>query len=156
MVKTMKLAEALMERKDIKGRMEALKKRLHASAKAEEGHPPAEAPSELLGSLANEILAFEQIVARINLTNAATRFPDGESLVLALIRKDMLRYRHLVLTNLADHAVSTGPRYSARELRTVPTIDVVATRRRADDAAREGRILDARIQRMNWETQLAE
>ena len=77
-------------------------------------------------------------------------------LVLALIRKDMLRYRHLVLTNLADHAVSTGPRYSARELRTVPTIDVVATRRRADDAAREGRILDARIQRMNWETQLAE
>ena len=150
----MKLAEALMERKDIKARMEALKKRLYANAKTEEGAKPAEPPAELLAQLLDEVTAFEQIVARINRTNAAAHFADGGSLVLALIQKDMLRYRHLALTNLADHAVAAPGRYSARELRTVPAIDVSEIRRAADRVAREGRVLDARIQRLNWETML--
>ena len=37
------------------------------------------------------------------------RLEDGTSLAAALVRRDMLRYRHLVLENLADHALpSTG------------------------------------------------
>src|SRR5690242_2483141 len=54
-VTPMKLAEALMERKDTKARMEALKKRLYQNAKTEEGVPPAEAPSGLLDELAREV-----------------------------------------------------------------------------------------------------
>jgi len=150
----MKLAEALMERKDIKTRMEALKKRLYANAKVEEGGAPAEPPGPLLAELLREVDAFEQIVARIDRTNAAAHFDDGQSLVLALIRKDMLRYRHLVMTNVADHAVAAPGRYSARELRSVPAIDVAAMRREADRVAREARVLDARVQRLNWETVL--
>ncbi len=150
----MKLAEALMERKDIKARMEALKKRLYGNAKTEEGATPPEPPGELLASLLDEVAAFEQLVARINRTNASAHFADGGSLVLALIQKDMLRYRHIVLTNLADHAVAAPGRYSPRELRSIPAIDVGETRRAADRAARDGRVLDARIQRLNWETML--
>jgi hypothetical protein len=135
--------------------MEALKKRLYGNARTEEGATPAEPPAELLAELLVEVSAFEQIVARINRTNAGAHFADGGSLVLALIQKDMLRYRHLVLTNLADHAVAAPGRYSARELRSVPAIDVSETRRAADRVAREGRVLDARIQRLNWETMLA-
>jgi hypothetical protein len=136
--------------------MEALKKRLYGNAKTEEGGTPAEPPAELLSALLAEVAAFEQIVARINRTNASARFADGESLALVLIQKDMLRYRHLVLTNLADHAVAAPGRYSARELRSVPAVDVSELRRAADRVAREGRLLDARIQRLNWETTLLE
>jgi hypothetical protein len=150
----MKLAEALMERKDTKARMEALKKRLYANAKTEEGGAPAEPPGDLLLELLREVEAFEQIVSRINRTNAAAQFADGTSLVLTLIQKDMLRYRHLVLTNLADHAVAAPGRYSARELRSVPAVDVSEARRAADRFAREGRLLDAQIQRLNWATEL--
>lgn len=151
----MKLAEALMERKDIKTRMEALKKRLYANAKIEEGASAVEPPKELLRELENEVTAFERVVARIHHTNASARFADGEDLVQTLIRKDMLRFRHMVLGNLADHAVAAPSRYSARELRTVAAIDVGQLRRDADTLAREARLLDARIQRLNWETDLA-
>ena len=150
----MKLTEALMERKDLKARMEALKKRLYANARVEEGGTPAEPPGVLLAELLDTVTAFEDLVARIDRTNALATFDDGESLVRALIQKDMHRYRHLVLTNLADHAVAAPTRYSARELRTVPAVDVAELRRAADRTARDGRLLDARIQRLNWATTL--
>lgn len=150
----MKLTEALMERKDLKTRMEALKKRLYANARVEDGTAPAEPPGTLLAELLDTVTAFEELVARIDRTNALAHFDDGEPLVRALIRKDMHRYRHLVLTNLADHAVAAPTRYSARELRTVPAVDVAELRRTADRTAREARLLDARIQRLNWATTL--
>ncbi len=153
----MLLTEALMERKDTKTRMESLKKRLHAVAKTEEGIAPPEAPLELLQELFREIDAFEALVARIDQTNALARFEDGSGLCSALIRRDMLRYRHLVLGNLADHAVASSShgRYSAREIRSVPAVDVSWARREADRFAREGRLVDARIQKLNWATELA-
>lgn len=151
----MKLAEALMERKEIKERMEALKKRLYASAQTEDGTTPAESPDALLAELMRDVASFEDIVARIHRTNATARFEDGESLAHALIHKDMLRFQHLVLTNIADHAVTKEGRYSARELRMVPTVDVAAMRREADQRAREARLLDARIQQLNWKIELA-
>ena len=154
----MLLSEALMERKDTKSRMEGLKKRLHVVAKTEEGLLPPEAPAELLRELYLEILAFEGLVARIDRTNAATFVADGTLLVAALIRRDMFRYRHLVVSGLADHAITSAPqgRYSARELRSVPAVDVSELRREADRCAREGRRLDAGIQRANWATPLLE
>jgi len=150
----MKLAEALMERKETKARIESLKKRLYRSAQSEDGVPPAEPPAALLVELEHEIAAFERLVARINLTNATARFDDGYTLADVLIQRDMTRLRHLVLSNLADHAVAVPERYSQRELRNVPAIDVAETRRAADRAARDGRLLDARIQRLNWEIDL--
>ncbi len=154
----MLLTEALMERKDTKTRMESLKKRLHVVARTEEGVAPPEAPSELLRELFREIDAFESLVARIDQTNAVARFEDGTGLCSALIRRDMLRYRHLVLGNLADHSVdaTSHGRYSARELRYVPAVDVSEIRREADRFAREGRLVDARIQKLNWATDLVD
>ncbi|NOU33235.1 MAG: DIP1984 family protein [Polyangiaceae bacterium] len=151
------LSEALMERKDTKSRMEGLKKRLYAVARTEEGLLPPESPLDLLRELMAEVLAFESLVARIDGTNAATNLSDGTPLVSALIRRDMLRYRHLLVSGLADHAISSPSqgRYSAREIRSVPAVDVSQLRRDADGFAREGRVLDAEIQRANWSTQVA-
>lgn len=146
-----------MERKDTKTRMEALKKRLRAVARTEEGSAPPEAPEALLDELYREVLAFEALVTRIDRTNAVTLVADGSPLVGALVRRDMLRYRHLVVVSLCDHAIASPPsRYSARELRSVPAVDVSRLRREADAFAREGRLLDAQIQRANWSTPLVD
>ena len=147
-----------MERKDTKTRMEGLKKRLYAVARTEEGSLPPEAPLELLRELLGEVLAFEGLVARIDCTNAATKLSDGTPLVSGLIRRDMLRYRHLLVSGLADHAIASASqgRYSAREIRSVPAVDVSQLRRDSDRFAREGRLLDAAIQRTNWSTHVVD
>lgn len=146
-----------MERKDTKARMEALKKRLRAAARTEEGQAPPEDPAAMLNELYAEVLAFESLVARIDRTNAIAAVADGSSLVDALVRRDMLRYRHLVVASLCEHAVASTPaRYSARELRQVPAIDVSRLRREADRFARDARLLDAQIQKTNWATPLVD
>jgi hypothetical protein len=42
------------------------------------------------------------------------------------------------------------------ELRYLSAVDVPALRRRADEVAKEHRELDARIQQVNWEVDLAD
>ena len=51
----MKLAEALMERSDLKTRIEQLAARLNENAKVQEGDEPAENPAELLDENQNAI-----------------------------------------------------------------------------------------------------
>lgn len=150
----MKLAEALLERKAIKTKMEELKHRLYQNAQTQEGLAPTEEPLGLLSELAATVHQFEEIVARINATNAEARLEDGTTLGRAILQKDMLRYMHLVLTNLADKATPSQQRYSEREIKQVPAINVADLRRRADETARAARLLDARIQEANWKTEL--
>jgi hypothetical protein len=150
----MKLAEALSERKAIKTRMEDLKQRLYRNAHTQEGEPPHERPEALLDELSAEVPRFAAIVARINATNAVARLPSGEPLASAILRRDMLRYLHLCCTNLADKATPVPDRYSRREIKTVPSVDVAAIRRRADEHARDARLLDLEVQEANWRVEL--
>ncbi|MEZ4454226.1 MAG: DIP1984 family protein [Nannocystaceae bacterium] len=150
----MKLAEALLERKALKSKMEELKLRLYQNAQTQEDLPPTEQPLELLAELEAAVQRFEELVARINATNSATRLADGLTLGRAILRKDMLRYTHLVLTNLADKATPSQQRYSQREIKQVPAVNVTEIRRRADEVAREARLLDARIQEANWQIEV--
>jgi len=150
----MKLAEALMERKAIKTKMNELKKRLYQNASVPEEEEPAEDPMELLEELKAETAKFEALVVRINRTNNATRFSDDMSLMEAIIKKDMLNYLYLVHVNLADKASPIHDRYSYREIKFIPTVDIKDIRKRADDIARDYRELNMRIQEINWETEL--
>jgi hypothetical protein len=150
----MKLAEALLERKAIKTKMEELKQRLYHNAQKQEGMAPVEEPTELLAELELTLGRFEAIVARINATNAEAQLENGTTLGQAILRKDMLRYLHLVLTNLADKATPSTDRYSQREIKQLPAVDVGDLRRRADEAARAARMLDAKIQEANWKHEL--
>jgi len=150
----MKLAEALFERKNHKTRMEALKTRVYRSARVQEGEAPAEPPLELLERLEREVDAFVSVVTRINHANARTELPDGRTLTEALVRRDMLRYLHLVHTNLADKAAAPADRYSRREIRLVPAIDILGMRKSADELAMAHRLLDVRIQALNWDVEL--
>jgi hypothetical protein len=98
----MKLAEALSERKAIKAKMEELKQRIYRNAQTQEGEAPSERPEDLIAELRAATGQFAALVARINATNARADLDSGESLTSAVLRKDMLRYLHMVCANLAD------------------------------------------------------
>jgi hypothetical protein len=150
----MKLAEALAERKAIKTKMEDLKKRIYQNAKVQEGDAPIEAPLVLLDELERETAKFEEIIGRINCTNNKAVLPDGSTLMEAIVKKDMLHYLHMVYLNVADKATPVHERFSAREIKFIPTVDVGEIRKKADEIAREYRLLDMKIQKANWDTDL--
>src|SRR5689334_21811535 len=133
----MKLAEALSERKAIKAKMEELKQRIYRNAQTQEGEAPSERPEDLIAELRAATERFAALVARINATNALAALDSGESLASAVLRKDMLRYLQMVCANLADKATPSQDRYSRREIRTVPSVDIAALRRDADAIAKE-------------------
>lgn len=150
----MKLAEALSERKAIKTRMEDLRRRLYQNVLVQEGDAPIEDPLALLKDLQREIENFAAIIARINRINNETRMEDGTMLSDAILKKDMLNYLHLSFRNIADKAIPAHERYSAREIKMVPTIDIPAIRKQADEIAKEYRQLDIKIQEVNWKTEM--
>lgn len=150
----MKLAEALVERKAIKTKMEELKKRIYQHARIQEGETVIEDPTMLLEELAGETEKFEHLVSRINRTNNEATLPDGMPVMEAIIKKDMLNYLHFVYVNLADKATPTRERYSQREIRDIPNVDITAIRKKADELAKAYRMLDMKIQECNWTVEL--
>ncbi len=150
----MKLAEALMERKAIKTKMEDLKKRIYQNASKQEGENSIEDPLNLLDELQVETDKFEKLVARINKTNNVTYISEDMTLMEAIVQKDMLNYLHLIHINLADKATPTHDRYSRREIKFVPNVEIGEIRTKADEIAKAYRQLDMKIQEANWHTDL--
>ena len=104
-----------------------------------------------LESVAGEL---EELIARINKTNLATSVRDGMTLTEALARRDHLAWLLGALHQVAETASVVQARYGKAELRMVRTVDVAKLRQRADDLAKDRRMLVARIQEVNWLTEL--
>jgi hypothetical protein len=154
-VAAMKLGEALTNRADLQKRIAQLAGRLHASSVVQEGDTPPEDPAELLDELAEMSAELERLIAAINLTNAASRLGDGQTVTEALARRDVLATRQEVLRSAVDATTQARARYSRSELRMSRQLDVAALRREIDDLARQRRELDTTIQEYNWTTELA-
>ncbi|MGW2633863.1 DIP1984 family protein [Streptomyces chattanoogensis] len=154
----MKLAEALAERAEATRRVEQLRARAVSSARYQEGETPAEDAAQLLTEADEVLNTLENLIRRINRTNAAVRVGEDGTLTDALARRDVLRLRHSVLTAAADAAAGTGERGYGRQLRSelmmLSALPVAELRAQADTLAREIREIDVRIQRTNWEVDL--
>ncbi|MGA4847231.1 DIP1984 family protein [Streptomyces sp. G5(2025)] len=155
----MKLAEALAERADATRRVEQLRARIVSSARHQEGETPAEDAAQLLAEVSEVLGSLEDLIRRINRTNAATDLGDEHgTLTDALARRDVLRLRHSVVTSAADAAAVTGERGYGRQLRSelmmLAALPVAELRGQADVLARDIREIDVRIQRTNWEVDL--
>lgn len=150
----MKLGEALTLRSQLQVKFQQLRERLKASALVQEGESPPEDPSMLLGELESVAGELEDLIARINKTNLATSLRDGMTLTEALARRDHLAWLQGALHQVAETASVVQARYGKAELRMVRTVEVATLRQRADDLAKERRLLDARIQEINWLTEL--
>lgn len=148
----MKLAEALALRTDVQRRIEQLRARIVANARYQEGEPPAEDAGALLVEVEQTLVELRELIARINATNSSIRLDGERTMTDALAERDVLRLRHSVLTDAAEAASGhLGFRQMRSELRQLSALPVADLRARADDAARQLRELDGRIQQANWE-----
>ena len=149
----MKLAEALILRADCQKRIAQLKSRLLTSAKVQEGDAPAETPQDLITELERVSAELLDLIKRINKTNSATAFAGG-TISDALADRDVLAQRRTAYAELAQTAAISHDRYTRSEVKYVSTINVAEIRKRADELAKDYRELDARVQELNWKTEL--
>lgn len=151
----MKLAEALQERADLSARISILENRLMNNALVQEGEKPAEAPEELLAELDRCSEEMERLITAINLTNSST-VSDGMTVTGLIAKKDVLNrklsiYRHFLMT-----ASQTAQRATRSEIKILSTVNVREYQQKADGLAKRLRILENRIQQINWTTELIE
>jgi len=151
-----RLAEALIERKNIKDSIDNLRKRLESVAKVQEGDAPAENPKELLEAIEAKLKELESIIVKINKTNLSASLQDGKTLMEAIARRDILALKRSILESLAREATPSRDRFTRTEIKFVPTVNVGDIRKEADRTAKEYRELDAQIQAKNWEVKLIE
>ena len=105
----MKLAEALNLRADIAKRISQLGSRLGLNALVQEGEKPAENPELLLKELDELVVQQEELISRINLTNAKT-VSEGKTLTELIAHKDCLRTKISVMRSFLGEASRTASR----------------------------------------------
>lgn len=149
----MKLAEALILRKDLQTRLMILEERLMNAAQVQEGDQPAEDPQELLLELDRMTGELQSLITRINLTNSNSTL-DGKTVTELLAQRDMLGRKAGILRDLANTAGQLVQRVRGAEIKIISTVNVADIRKQADEAAKALRELDTRLQGFNWTTDL--
>ncbi|MGN1105130.1 MAG: DIP1984 family protein [Huintestinicola sp.] len=149
----MRLAEALNLRADINKRISQLGERLRANAKVQEGDTPAENPEELLAELDRLTGELEELMGRINLTNSKT-VSDGVSLTEMIAKKDALTLKSGIIRKFLAEASLKVERYSNKEIKIFSTVNVAQLRTQSDKLSEELRLLNVKIQELNWTTEL--
>lgn len=152
--RTMKLAEALIQRADLQTRIRQLEQRLGRNARVQEGDRPAEDPGRLLTEFEDATSELEELIRKINHTNIEVEIEPGLSLTDALASRDVLRMKASAYRNLVDEATISQDRYSRSELKFVSTVEVAVIQKMADGYSRQCREIDARIQMKNWQADL--
>lgn len=149
----MKLAAALIERADLQTRLTQLQTRLLNNAKVQEGVNPNEDPKDLLKELDEISKQLEDYIYRINMTNAAT-LVDETPLTSLLAKKDVLTKKISILRAFLNESSALVDRYSLKEIKIDSTVDVAKLQKDLDTLSKELRLLDQKIQEINWTTDL--
>lgn len=151
----MKLAEALNLRADLQRRIASLKERLIKNAKVQEGDIPAEDPRVLLKELDNNIIELENIIKAINKTNSSV-YVENESIADLIAKRDALGLKLSVLRGFLSEASDKVERYSNKEIKILSTVNVAEKQKDIDELSKEYRLLDTKLQGLNWTTDLIE
>ena len=149
----MKLAEALILRKDLQTRIARIRDRLFANVLVQEGDKPSEDPYELIARLNETMAELGTLITRINKTNSNTQL-DGKVLADAITERDMTLRKVSILREALQKAADRPNRYSPKEIRPLTPLDVQKEEKIVDQLSYEARVLDAEIQAKNWEVDL--
>jgi hypothetical protein len=150
----MKLAEALNLRADAQKKLAEVNQRLLKNAQVQEGEKPAEDPKELLVEHARVLFELTDLVKRINKTNCKTEFDHGVCIMEAIADRDRIASEKNTLTALKSSATLQQDRYSRTEIKFVSTVNVIDIQKKIDSLAKEFRMIDSKIQQLNWQVDL--
>ena len=149
----MKLAEALSLRADLQKTIAQLKSRLKECSKVQEGDDPSENPDEVLALLEKKFPELENLIYRINYTNMHTN-SDGMNLTRMIAQKDVLTLRISALREVLHYVVERETRFTRSEIKYIRYLDIAKLRKHIDSLSQELRLLDVKLQSLNWSTDL--
>jgi len=152
----MKLAEALLERKNLQNKVEDLRERAAQNTLVQEGDEPSELPLALLGEMDEAIEQLGSFIQRINATNNVARLENDLSISEAIVQRDMLELRRAGVNGVLNQAAIRQNRYGRSEIKFVTVVNVTELRKEADALSQARRELDAQIQALNWSVDLIE
>ena len=152
----MKLAEALLLRRDLENRLQILRAEITDSVLVQEGDTLDRSVTDLLADYQEASQQLDEIARQINHTNATTPLVDSDiSLVDALSQRERLRQSHALYTQILASA-KTGPRMGRNEIRYIRTIDTQEITKWLNQTAQSLRQIDGQIQQTNWVTDLTQ
>jgi len=150
----MKLAEALILRGDLQKSIYHLTDRMSNNLKVQEGEIPAEEPSSIMEEFDKVNLELTELIQSIHQTNQLTPFEVYGSLTNALAKREELIRRRDFLSMIVSQGTVKFDRYSKSEIKFHSTVDVKTYQKELDLLNKEYRLLDTKIQGLNWTTDL--
>lgn len=151
----MTLGEALSKRARIAQQMNDLRGRIKNNSLVQEDQKPVEDPNELLSEYEALSREFQELVKKITYANANAEIGDEKLLDLLQERECLIRIRNIY--TLAATSASPGSdryRYMRSEIAMIPAVDVAEMRRREESLTKQIIILDAQIQKKNWQIEI--
>ena len=152
----MKLANALSERATLQEKIRDLRDRIEINSVAQDGEKAGDDVWMLLQTLDDALARYEKILTAINLTNSKTLTPEGTSVTALLSRREALEKRIDALNRMAQAATQSTHRYARNEIKWYPTVSIAEMRKVKDNAEKQLRLLNDRLQEINWTTELIE
>ncbi|MFS0936887.1 DIP1984 family protein [Enterococcus casseliflavus] len=146
----MKLAEALLLRRDLNNRLFQLRNEISSSVLVQEGDTLDRSITELFKEYDEINQQYSELVVAINRKNATASLADSALLLMeALEQREQLRRKHALLTQALDET-KAAPRMGRNEIRLVRTIDTKTLTEQLNMTAKQLRELDGKIQQTNW------
>lgn len=146
----MKLAEALLLRRDLNNRLFQLRNEISSSVLVQEGDTLDRSITELFKEYDEINQQYSELVVAINRKNATASLADSALLLMeALEQREQLRRKHALLTQALDET-KAAPRMGRNEIRLVRTIDTKTLTEQLNATAKQLRELDGKIQQTNW------
>mgnify|MGYP000313663590 FL=1 len=125
----MKLAEALLLRRDLNNRLFQLRNEISSSVLVQEGDTLDRSITELFKEYDEINQQYSELVVAINRKNATASLADSALLLMeALEQREQLRRKHALLTQALDET-KAAPRMGRNEIRLVRTIDTKTDRK---------------------------
>lgn len=119
----MKLAEALLLRRDLNNRLFQLRNEISSSVLVQEGDTLDRSIIDLFKEYDEINQQYSELVVAINRKNATASLADSALLLMeALEQREQLRRKHALLTQALDET-KAAPRMGRNEIRLVRTID---------------------------------
>ena len=143
----MKLAEALLLRRDLNNRLFQLRNEISSSVLVQEGDTLDRSITELFKEYDEINQQYSELVVAINRKNATASLAD--SALLLMEAREQLRRKHALLTQALDET-KAAPRMGRNEIRLVRTIDTKTLTEQLNTTAKQLRELDGKIQQTNW------